>query len=93
MLIFLREKYCWLVARGWFVLIEKYCWLVDDKPSEQAARQDLYNFLVFKLFAVHVVYSFKKFHQLPVSRHINLQALTRSVKCGLTTKLIPQLLP
>jgi hypothetical protein len=30
-----REKYCWLVARGWFVLREKYCWLVADKPSEQ----------------------------------------------------------
>jgi hypothetical protein len=32
----MREKYCWLVAGGWFVLIEKYCWLVADKPNEQA---------------------------------------------------------
>jgi hypothetical protein len=32
----LREKYCWLVAGGWFVLREKYCWLVADKPNEQA---------------------------------------------------------
>jgi hypothetical protein len=32
-----REKYCWLVAGGWFVLIEKYCWLVADKPNEQGA--------------------------------------------------------
>jgi hypothetical protein len=31
----LREKYCWLVAGGWFDLREKYCWLVDDKPNEQ----------------------------------------------------------
>jgi hypothetical protein len=32
-----REKYCWLIADGWFVLREKYCWLVADKPSEQGA--------------------------------------------------------
>jgi hypothetical protein len=32
-----REKYCWLVVGGWFVLREKYCWLVADKPNEQAA--------------------------------------------------------
>jgi hypothetical protein len=32
-----REKYCWLVAGGWFVPREKYCWLVGDKPNEQAA--------------------------------------------------------
>jgi hypothetical protein len=31
-----REKYCWLVAGGWFVLREKYHWLVADKPNEQA---------------------------------------------------------
>jgi hypothetical protein len=31
-----REKYCWLVAGGWFVLREKYCWLMADKPNEQA---------------------------------------------------------
>jgi hypothetical protein len=31
----LREKYCWLVAGGWFIPREKYCWLVTDKPSEQ----------------------------------------------------------
>jgi hypothetical protein len=31
-----REKYCWLVAGGWFVLREKYCWLVADKPNEHA---------------------------------------------------------
>jgi hypothetical protein len=31
----LREKYCWLIASGWFVLREKYCWLVADKPNEQ----------------------------------------------------------
>jgi hypothetical protein len=31
-----REKDCWLVAGGWFVLREKYCWLVADKPKEQA---------------------------------------------------------
>jgi hypothetical protein len=30
-----REKYCWLVAGGWFVLRENYCWLVADKPNEQ----------------------------------------------------------
>jgi hypothetical protein len=29
-----REKYCWLVAGGWFVQREKYCWLVVDKPNE-----------------------------------------------------------
>jgi hypothetical protein len=34
----LREKYCWLVVGGWFVLREKYYWLVVDKPSEQAAK-------------------------------------------------------
>jgi hypothetical protein len=33
--LFLREKYCWLVAGDWFVVREKYCWLVADKPSEQ----------------------------------------------------------
>jgi hypothetical protein len=33
-----REKYCWLLAGGWFVLREKYYWLVADKPNEQAAR-------------------------------------------------------
>jgi hypothetical protein len=32
----MREKYCWLVAGGRFVLREKYCWLVADMPSEQA---------------------------------------------------------
>jgi hypothetical protein len=32
-----REKYRWLVARGWFVLREKYCWLTADKPNEQAS--------------------------------------------------------
>jgi hypothetical protein len=31
----MREKYCWLVADGWFVPREKYCWLVVDKPSER----------------------------------------------------------
>jgi hypothetical protein len=31
----MREKYCWLIAGGWFVLREKYCWLVADKASEQ----------------------------------------------------------
>jgi hypothetical protein len=31
-----REKYCWLLAGGWFVLRKKYCWLVADKPNEQA---------------------------------------------------------
>jgi hypothetical protein len=30
-----REKYCWLVAGGWFVLREKYYWLMADKPNEQ----------------------------------------------------------
>jgi hypothetical protein len=34
----MREKDCWLVAGGWFVLREKYCWLVADKPSEQGAN-------------------------------------------------------
>jgi hypothetical protein len=24
----LREKYCWLVDGGWFVLRKKYCWLI-----------------------------------------------------------------
>jgi hypothetical protein len=33
-LVALREKYCRLVAGGWFLLREKYCWLVADKPSE-----------------------------------------------------------
>jgi hypothetical protein len=32
-----REKSCWLVAGGWFVLREKYCWLAADKPTEQGA--------------------------------------------------------
>jgi hypothetical protein len=32
-----REKYCWLVAGGWFILREKYCWLVADKPNEHVA--------------------------------------------------------
>jgi hypothetical protein len=31
----MREKYCWMVAGGWFVLREKYCWLVADKLNEQ----------------------------------------------------------
>jgi hypothetical protein len=30
-----REKYCWLIAGGWFVLREKYYWLMADKPNEQ----------------------------------------------------------
>jgi hypothetical protein len=34
-LICSEEKYCRLVASGWFVLREKYCWLVADKPNEQ----------------------------------------------------------
>jgi hypothetical protein len=34
----LREKYCWLVTGGWFVVREKYCWLVADKPSEQGGE-------------------------------------------------------
>jgi hypothetical protein len=38
----LREEYCCLVAGGWFVLREKYCWLVADKPSEQAASEDIF---------------------------------------------------
>jgi TM2 domain-containing membrane protein YozV len=25
-----REKYCWLVVGGWFVLIEKYWWLISQ---------------------------------------------------------------
>jgi hypothetical protein len=33
----MREKYCWLIVGGWFVLREKYCWLVADKPNEQGA--------------------------------------------------------
>jgi hypothetical protein len=37
-LIVLREKYCWLIASGWFVVREKYCWLVADKPSEQGVE-------------------------------------------------------
>jgi hypothetical protein len=36
-----REKYCWLIAGGWFVLREKYCWLVADKPNEQAVNQQM----------------------------------------------------
>jgi hypothetical protein len=28
------EKYCCLVAGGWFVLGEKYCWLVAEKPGQ-----------------------------------------------------------
>jgi hypothetical protein len=45
-----REKYCWLVAGGWFVLREKYRWLVADKPNEQGVRLDfslkrIYRFL------------------------------------------------
>jgi hypothetical protein len=35
----MREKYCWPVAGGWFVLREKYCWLVVNKPSEQGEHQ------------------------------------------------------
>jgi hypothetical protein len=30
----MREKYCWLVVDGWFVVREKYYWLVADKPNE-----------------------------------------------------------
>jgi hypothetical protein len=37
-----REKYCWLVAGGWFVLREKYCWLVADKPNEQGVEKVYY---------------------------------------------------
>jgi hypothetical protein len=33
----LREKHCWLVADGWFVLREKYGWLVHVAHSTQAA--------------------------------------------------------
>jgi hypothetical protein len=36
-----REKYCWLIAGGWFVLREKYCWLVADKPNEHADGRGL----------------------------------------------------
>jgi hypothetical protein len=38
-----REKYCWLVAGGWFVVREKYCWLVADKPSEQGVHAQTKN--------------------------------------------------
>jgi hypothetical protein len=38
-LFVLREKYCWLIARGWFVLREKYCCLMADKPNEQAEKE------------------------------------------------------
>jgi hypothetical protein len=31
----MREKYCWLIAGGLFVLRENYCCLVVDKPNEQ----------------------------------------------------------
>jgi hypothetical protein len=34
------EKYCWLVAGGWFVLREKYYWMVADKPNEQSVGQE-----------------------------------------------------
>jgi hypothetical protein len=34
-----REKYCWLVAGGWFVLRENYCWMLADKPNEQGAGE------------------------------------------------------
>jgi hypothetical protein len=34
----LREKSCWLVVDGWFVLKEKYFWLMTDKPNEQGNR-------------------------------------------------------
>jgi hypothetical protein len=34
-----REKYCWLVADGCFVLREKFRWLVADKPKGGAASQ------------------------------------------------------
>jgi hypothetical protein len=37
-----REKYCWLIAGGWFVLREKYCWLVAEKPNEQADKLVVY---------------------------------------------------
>jgi hypothetical protein len=36
----LREKYCCLVAGGWFVLREKYCWLVADKPNEKGVTRE-----------------------------------------------------
>jgi hypothetical protein len=35
----LIEKYCWLVAGGWFVR-EKYYWMVADKPNEQGVGQE-----------------------------------------------------
>jgi hypothetical protein len=48
----LREKYCWLVAGGWFVVREKYCSLVADKPSEQGVQ----------------VCTFKISHDLPLQK-------------------------
>jgi hypothetical protein len=46
-----REKYCWLVAGGWFVLREKHCWLVADKPNEQADDM-LYMLLLVNMLAL-----------------------------------------
>jgi hypothetical protein len=43
LMVAVREKYCWLVAGGWFVLREKYCWLVANKPNEQAVTPLLTN--------------------------------------------------
>jgi hypothetical protein len=48
-----REKYCWLIAGGWFILREKYCWLVADKPNEQA---DVSALIYHHSLLVHVAF-------------------------------------
>jgi hypothetical protein len=38
-----REKYCWLIAGGWFVLREKYRWLfIDLLPGKQYYTKKYY---------------------------------------------------
>jgi hypothetical protein len=49
--LFLREKYPWLVAGGWFVLRGKYYWLVADKPNEHGVYLHRVRFFFFLFFA------------------------------------------
>jgi hypothetical protein len=56
----LREKYCWLVAGGWFVLREKYCWMVTDKPSEQSVIWDMEDTPLFQIKEQRNTYVVKK---------------------------------
>jgi hypothetical protein len=72
-----REKYCWLVAGGWFVLREKYCCLVADKPNEQAAFVSLTSCIVWNGGNECVVPEWNGF--VPFTKHMEKHPLRTAV--------------